>query len=61
MLRQLNTLSKLTTSSIKYAANNTAAYIGLTSSREDSISPSAQLTAYWISETQRGLVSFLCL
>lgn len=61
MLRQLNTLSKLTTSSIKYAANNTAAYIGLTSSREDSISPSTQLTAYWISETQRGLVSFLCL
>ncbi|CEG72780.1 hypothetical protein RMATCC62417_08273 [Rhizopus microsporus] len=58
MLRQLNTLSKLTTSSIKYAANNTAAYIGLTSSREDSISPSAQLTAYWISETQRGLDAF---
>ncbi|KAG1378107.1 hypothetical protein G6F61_006136 [Rhizopus arrhizus] len=57
MLRQLNTLSKLTTSSIKYAANNTAAFVGL-SSKDDSSMPSAQMTAYWISETQKGLDAF---
>ncbi|CAO3695489.1 unnamed protein product [Rhizopus stolonifer] len=56
MLRQLTTLSKLTTSSIKHAANNTAAFVGL-SSKEDTL-PSAQITAYWISETQKGLEAF---
>lgn len=58
MLRQLNNLSRFTTSSIKYAANNTAAVlVGLSaSSREDPTLPSPQLVAYWITETQRGLV-----
>ncbi|KAI9258511.1 hypothetical protein BY458DRAFT_548986 [Sporodiniella umbellata] len=57
MLRQLNSLSKITTSSIKYAANNTAAFVGLSQSKEDTL-PSPQMTAYWISETQRGLEAF---
>ncbi|KAI8880342.1 hypothetical protein K501DRAFT_335466 [Backusella circina FSU 941] len=56
MLRQLNNISRYTTSSLKYAASNTAAL--LTSSRDDpSVQPS-QLTAYWINETQRGLDAF---
>lgn len=58
MLRQLNNISRLTTSSIKYAANNTAALVGLSaSSRDDPTLPSPQLIAYWITETQRGLVT----
>lgn len=57
MLRQLNNLSRFTTSSIKYAANNTAALVGLSaSSRDDPTLPSPQLIAYWITETQKGLV-----
>lgn len=57
MLRQLSTLSKLTTSSIKYAANNTATFVGLPLlSREDTSLPLTQTTAYWISDTQKGLV-----
>ncbi|KAI9349981.1 hypothetical protein BD770DRAFT_394810 [Pilaira anomala] len=59
MLRQLNNISRLTTSSIKYAANNTAALVGLSaSSRDDPALPSPQLIAYWITETQRGLDAF---
>ncbi|KAI8088511.1 hypothetical protein BDF21DRAFT_378719 [Thamnidium elegans] len=59
MLRQLNNISRLTTSSIKYAANNTAALVGLSaSSRDDPTLPSPQLIAYWITETQRGLDAF---
>ncbi|KAG1141658.1 hypothetical protein G6F37_008587 [Rhizopus arrhizus] len=59
MLRQLNTLSKLTTSSIKYAANNTATFVGLPLlSREDTSLPLSQKTAYWISDTQKGLDAF---
>ncbi|KAI8373783.1 hypothetical protein BD560DRAFT_446290 [Blakeslea trispora] len=60
MLRQLNNLSKFTTSSLKYAANNTAAVlISLSaSSKDDPALPSPQLLAYWISETQRGLDAF---
>lgn len=59
MLRQLNNLSRFTTSSIKYAANNTAALVGLSaSSRDDPTLPSPQLIAYWITETQKGLVRF---
>lgn len=58
MLRQLNNLSKYTTSSIKYAATNTAAvFLSLSASAKDDPSlPSPQLIAYWIAETQRGLV-----
>ncbi|KAI9276423.1 hypothetical protein BY458DRAFT_472696 [Sporodiniella umbellata] len=56
MLRQLTTLSKLTTSSIKHAANNTAAFVGLTS--KDDTLPSPQMIAYWINETQKGLDAF---
>ncbi|KAI7895097.1 uncharacterized protein EV154DRAFT_548657 [Mucor mucedo] len=59
MLRQLNNLSRFTTSSIKYAANNTAALVGLSaSSRDDPTLPSPQLIAYWITETQKGLDAF---
>lgn len=58
MLRQLNNLSKLTTSSLKYAANNTAAaLVSLSAStRDDPTLPSPHVIAYWITETQRGLV-----
>ncbi|KAG2236866.1 hypothetical protein INT48_002679 [Thamnidium elegans] len=60
MLRQLNNISRLTTSSIKYAANNTAALVGLSaSSRDDPTLPSPQLIAYWITETQRAQIIFL--
>ncbi|KAI8636999.1 hypothetical protein BD408DRAFT_375963 [Parasitella parasitica] len=60
MLRQLNNLSKLTTSSLKYAANNTAAaLVSLSAStRDDPALPSPHLIAYWITETQRGLDAF---
>jgi hypothetical protein len=54
----LNNLSKLTTSSLKYAANNTAAaLVSLSAStRDDPALPSPHVIAYWITETQRGLV-----
>ncbi|OAD02722.1 hypothetical protein MUCCIDRAFT_80751 [Mucor lusitanicus CBS 277.49] len=60
MLRQLNNLSKLTTSSLKYAANNTAAaLVSLSAStRDDPALPSPHVIAYWITETQRGLDAF---
>ncbi|GAN07960.1 hypothetical protein MAM1_0184d07465 [Mucor ambiguus] len=60
MLRQLNNLSKLTTSSLKYAANNTAAaLVSLSAStRDDPTLPSPHVIAYWITETQRGLDAF---
>ncbi|KAI7905678.1 uncharacterized protein BX663DRAFT_500551 [Cokeromyces recurvatus] len=60
MLRQLNNLSKFTTSSLKCAANNTAAIlINLSASPQgDSSLPSLQLVTYWIAETQRGLDAF---
>ncbi|KAI9475830.1 MAG: hypothetical protein EXX96DRAFT_651552 [Benjaminiella poitrasii] len=59
MLRQLNNLSKFTTS-LKYAANNTAAIlISLSaSSQDDPCLPSLQLVTYWIAETQKGLDAF---
>ncbi|EPB81015.1 hypothetical protein HMPREF1544_12293 [Mucor circinelloides 1006PhL] len=60
MLRQLNNLSKFTTSSLKYAANNTAAaLVSLSAStRDDPTLPSPHVIAYWITETQRGLDAF---
>lgn len=62
MLRQLNNFSRFTTSSIKYAANSTATLVGLSAtSQDDPALPSPQLIAYWINETQNGLVRNLPL
>ncbi|KAI8978147.1 hypothetical protein BDB01DRAFT_800918 [Pilobolus umbonatus] len=57
MLRQLNNLTRLTSTSLKCAANNTAVFVGL-SSREDTGLPSPETLNDWIHETQQGLDAF---
>lgn len=55
MLRQqLSNLSRVTTSTLKYASSSTANLFSW--SLQDPGIPSQQLVEFWIAETQRGLV-----
>ncbi|KAI8393578.1 uncharacterized protein BYT42DRAFT_551547 [Radiomyces spectabilis] len=54
--QQLHTISKLTTSTLKYASN-TVTFFSL-SAADDPTIPSSQLIEFWIAETQRGLDAF---
>ncbi|KAI9018631.1 hypothetical protein CLU79DRAFT_705885 [Phycomyces nitens] len=55
--QQLNHLTKLTTSTLKYASTNTVTLLSMATSTDDPM-PSPALVNFWIQETQRGLDAF---
>ncbi|KAL0082698.1 hypothetical protein J3Q64DRAFT_1642438 [Phycomyces blakesleeanus] len=55
--QQLSHLTKLTTSTLKYASTNTVTLLSMATSTEDPM-PSQALINFWIQETQRGLDAF---